>query len=76
MRTKIQLSGLLFLAGVLFLIATPQYAAAADSAQAGSMIAGVCGMPAMLFCAAGLVGVLAPMVVLVTELHRACSQKP
>lgn len=75
MKTKLTMSGLLFAAGVLFLIASPQYAIATDKAASGSMIAGVCGLPAMLFCAAGLVGVLTPMVVLVAELHGSFNAK-
>lgn len=73
MKTKLTLSGLLLIAGILFLVASPQYAKATDAADHGSMLGGVLSLPAILFCAAGLVGVLAPMVVLVTELHRACS---
>ena len=77
MRTpKTTLTCLLFLAGVLFLIASPQYAIATDKAASGSMIAGVCGLPAMLFCSAGLVGVLAPVVVLLVELNRMFNRPP
>lgn len=76
MKTKLTLSGLLFVAGVLFLVATPQYAKVSDAAAHGSLLGSVCAWPAGLFCVAGLVGVLAPMVVLVVELFRACDTKP
>lgn len=66
MNSKLQTVLLLFIAGLLYLIAAPMYGAACHKSS-GDMLAFTFGFPAMIFSVVGVVSLVGATVILIFQ---------
>jgi hypothetical protein len=70
MKYTIAFVVLAFIAGVLYLLAAPQYAAAAARANTGSVMEVIMGLPAVLFTVSGSALTLGAVTYALNKLHQ------